>query len=134
MSAEDNYDSGAPAGDVTMDRGYSREPERERGGYSGDRDPRDGDRAYDDREREREPMREAPPPPRSYGGGGGGRANQPKPDPSPCLGVFGLSLRTRESDLEVEFGRYGDVQNVTIVYDQKVCAITRVRFVSGASF
>ena len=41
-------------------------------------------------------------------------------DPNPVLGVFGLSIRTREADLEDEFSRYGDVAKVVIVYDQRV--------------
>lgn len=36
------------------------------------------------------------------------------------LGVFGLSIRTRERDLEDEFSRCGDVEKVVIVYDQRV--------------
>lgn len=43
-------------------------------------------------------------------------------DPNPVLGVFGLSIRTREGDLEDEFARYGDVAKVVIVYDQRVCS------------
>jgi transformer-2 protein len=39
---------------------------------------------------------------------------------SNVLGVFGLSVRTRERDLEDEFGKYGDVEKVIIVYDQRV--------------
>jgi transformer-2 protein len=38
------------------------------------------------------------------------------------LGVFGLSIRTREADLEDEFTRYGDVVKVVIVYDQRASA------------
>lgn len=44
------------------------------------------------------------------------------PAPSNVLGVFGLSIRTAERDLEDEFGRFGPVDKVTIVYDQRVCA------------
>nr|XP_019010890.1 uncharacterized protein I206_04193 [Kwoniella pini CBS 10737]OCF49671.1 hypothetical protein I206_04193 [Kwoniella pini CBS 10737] len=40
-------------------------------------------------------------------------------DPNNVLGVFGLSIRTRERDLEDEFTRYGDVEKVVIVYDQR---------------
>ncbi|KAK4689065.1 transformer-2 protein, partial [Tremellales sp. Uapishka_1] len=40
-------------------------------------------------------------------------------DPNNVLGVFGLSIRTRERDLEDEFSRYGDVEKVVIVYDQR---------------
>lgn len=36
------------------------------------------------------------------------------------LGVFGLSIRTQERDLEDEFNRFGTVSKVTIVYDQRV--------------
>ena len=47
----------------------------------------------------------------------------PSAEPNPVLGVFGLSIRTREQDLEDEFGRYGDVEKVVIVYDQRVSRI-----------
>lgn len=40
--------------------------------------------------------------------------------PSAVLGVFGLSIRTREQDLDDEFSRFGRVEKVTIVYDQRV--------------
>ena len=43
------------------------------------------------------------------------------PNPSNVLGVFGLSIRTTERDLDEEFGRFGHVEKVTIVYDQRVC-------------
>lgn len=36
------------------------------------------------------------------------------------LGVFGLSIRTVERDLDEEFSRFGRVEKVTIVYDQRV--------------
>lgn len=40
-------------------------------------------------------------------------------EPTNVLGVFGLSVRTRERDLEDEFARYGEVEKVVIVYDQR---------------
>lgn len=43
------------------------------------------------------------------------------PNPSQVLGVFGLSIRTQERDLDEEFSRFGRVEKVTIVYDQRVC-------------
>lgn len=43
------------------------------------------------------------------------------PEPSNVLGVFGLSIRTQERDLDEEFSRFGRVEKVTIVYDQRVC-------------
>jgi RNA recognition motif-containing protein len=43
-------------------------------------------------------------------------------EPNSVLGVFGLSIRTREADLEDEFTRYGDVVKVVIVYDQRASA------------
>ena len=42
------------------------------------------------------------------------------PNPSSVLGVFGLSIRTTERDLDEEFTRFGHVEKVTIVYDQRV--------------
>ncbi|KAG7445980.1 RNA-binding domain-containing protein [Guyanagaster necrorhizus] len=41
------------------------------------------------------------------------------PNPTNVLGVFGLSIRTQERDLDEEFGRFGRVEKVTIVYDQR---------------
>ena len=43
-----------------------------------------------------------------------------EPDPSRVLGVFNLSLRTTERDLQSIFERYGKVNQVTIVYDHRV--------------
>ncbi|XP_065314869.1 transformer-2 protein homolog beta-like isoform X2 [Gordionus sp. m RMFG-2023] len=37
--------------------------------------------------------------------------------PCKCLGVFGLSLYTRERDLREIFSKYGNVEDVVIVYD-----------------
>ncbi|KAI0352726.1 RNA-binding domain-containing protein, partial [Trametes cingulata] len=42
------------------------------------------------------------------------------PNPSNVLGVFGLSIRTTERDLDDEFSRFGRVEKVVIVYDQRV--------------
>lgn len=42
-----------------------------------------------------------------------------EPDPSHVLGVFNLSLRTTEKDLQLIFERYGRVNQVTIVYDHR---------------
>ncbi|KZV71390.1 RNA-binding domain-containing protein [Peniophora sp. CONT] len=41
------------------------------------------------------------------------------PNPTNVLGVFGLSIRTTERDLDDEFSRHGTVEQVTIVYDQR---------------
>ncbi|RCH93992.1 transformer 2 beta [Rhizopus azygosporus] len=41
------------------------------------------------------------------------------PEMSNILGVFGLSLRTREEDLEDEFRKFGAIEKVTIVYDHR---------------
>jgi transformer-2 protein len=46
--------------------------------------------------------------------------SQQAPNPSNVLGVFGLSIRTQERDLDEEFSRFGRVEKVTIVYDQRV--------------
>ena len=47
---------------------------------------------------------------------------QPQPEPSLVLGIFGLSLRTDERRLEEEFGRFGKLEKVTVVYDRRVRA------------
>ncbi|KAH8829778.1 RNA-binding domain-containing protein [Flagelloscypha sp. PMI_526] len=68
------------------------------------------------RSRSRSPRRDdrSPPPKRSS------HAQQGKaPEPSNVLGVFGLSIRTQERDLDEEFSRHGSVEKVTIVYDQR---------------
>ncbi|CAG8800455.1 25916_t:CDS:2, partial [Dentiscutata erythropus] len=52
----------------------------------------------------------------------GGRrrvSRRDEPDPSHVLGVFNLSLRTTEKDLQLIFERYGRVNQVTIVYDHR---------------
>ncbi|KAI9347827.1 hypothetical protein BD770DRAFT_395408 [Pilaira anomala] len=41
------------------------------------------------------------------------------PEMSNILGVFGLSLRTREIDLEEVFREFGTIEKVTIVYDHR---------------
>ncbi|TFK43030.1 hypothetical protein BDQ12DRAFT_695396 [Crucibulum laeve] len=74
-------------------------------------------------------------PPRDAGAGGGYRSPYRRrspppavkrpthapiaPNPSNVLGVFGLSIRTQERDLDEEFSRFGRVEKVTIVYDQR---------------
>ncbi len=58
---------------------------------------------------------------RGYGGGYGFRRGRDgprdNPTPSRCLGVFGLSLSTQERSLYDVFSRYGEVEDVSIVYD-----------------
>ncbi|CAL1701937.1 unnamed protein product [Somion occarium] len=67
-------------------------------------------------------------PPRGSGGSNYRRSPPPRrpphapiqaPNPSNVLGVFGLSIRTTERDLDDEFSRFGRVEKVTIVYDQR---------------
>lgn len=58
--------------------------------------------------------RSGPPQPPSRPG------NAPPVQANNVLGVFGLSIRTRERDLEDEFSRFGEVEKVVIVYDQRV--------------
>lgn len=48
------------------------------------------------------------------------------PNPSSVLGVFGLSIRTAERDLDEEFSRFGRVEKVVIVYDQRVSRIVAI--------
>ncbi|BEI85038.1 hypothetical protein CcaverHIS002_0504390 [Cutaneotrichosporon cavernicola] len=73
----------------------------------------------DDRYRAEPPRRDDRAPPSFNRGLPPRPANAPHPDANNVLGVFGLSIRTRERDLEDEFMRYGDVEKVTIVYDQR---------------
>jgi len=71
---------------------------------------------------------------RGGGGGGGGsggarrdsrspvarrrhEGNTENPAPSKCVGCFGLSLHTRERDIYDLFARYGDIEDVQLVYD-----------------
>lgn len=42
------------------------------------------------------------------------------PEISNILGVFGLSLRTRDIDVEDVFREFGQIEKVTIVYDHRV--------------
>ncbi|AFR92532.2 transformer-2 protein [Cryptococcus neoformans C23] len=39
--------------------------------------------------------------------------------PTNILGVFGLSVRTTERDLQDEFSRHGKIEKIVIVYDQR---------------
>uniref|UniRef100_A0A7E4UPJ6 RRM domain-containing protein n=1 Tax=Panagrellus redivivus TaxID=6233 RepID=A0A7E4UPJ6_PANRE len=60
------------------------------------------------------------------GGGGryerrGGRPQDGRenPRPSNCLGIFGMSMNTNESDLRKIFERYGRVESVKIIMDHR---------------
>jgi hypothetical protein len=46
------------------------------------------------------------------------------PDPTNVIGVFGLSVRTNEQDLEDEFSKVSPVEKVVIVYDARVSTVT----------
>ncbi|ODN79835.1 hypothetical protein L202_03729 [Cryptococcus amylolentus CBS 6039] len=124
VPARDPYDSRAASpprrSSVSEDRYASRPPPAR---YDYDEPPRDG--AAD-----RYPPQDAPAGRPTGGGydrpyGGSGAAapfrppEAPKVEANNVLGVFGLSIRTRERDLEDEFMRYGDVEKVVIVYDQR---------------
>ncbi|ORX88358.1 RNA-binding domain-containing protein [Basidiobolus meristosporus CBS 931.73] len=52
------------------------------------------------------------------------------PPPSKVLGVFGLSLHTRERDLEELFDEFGKHESVTIVYDHRTDRSRGFGFVS----
>jgi transformer-2 protein len=54
------------------------------------------------------------------------------PEPTNVVGVFGLSVRTTEVDLEEEFGKVSPVEKVVIVYDARVSLI-RFRVMSAWS-
>lgn len=62
----------------------------------------------------------------------------PKVNANNVVGVFGLSIRTTERDLEDEFGRFGEVEKVVIVYDQRTdrsrgFGFVTMRNIDGAS-
>ncbi|KAF6018673.1 TRA2B [Bugula neritina] len=46
------------------------------------------------------------------------RGNRDDPDPNRCVGVFGLSLDTREREIEEYFGKYGRIANCQLVHDR----------------
>ncbi|KAK7696458.1 hypothetical protein QCA50_001115 [Cerrena zonata] len=83
-------------------------------------------------------------PPRGSGGSNYRRSPAPRrpphapiakqaPNPSAVLGVFGLSIRTTERDLDDEFSRFGRVDKVTIVYDQRSDRSRGFGFISMSS-
>lgn len=49
--------------------------------------------------------------------------------PSSVIGIFGLSPRTREDDLKAEFEKFGDLENVTIIYDRRTGDSKRFGFI-----
>ncbi|KAF9474927.1 RNA-binding domain-containing protein [Pholiota conissans] len=109
----DAYNAPAPASSdrdppPARGRSRSRSPVRASANGNGNGDSRSYNRSPP-------PYRRRSPPP---------RRNQiplakQQPNPTNVLGVFGLSIRTQERDLEDEFSRYGRVEKVTIVYDQR---------------
>ncbi|KAK4519160.1 prephenate dehydratase [Mucor velutinosus] len=97
-------------------RSYSRSRSRS---PRGDRRDRRRSLSPPPRRRSRSPRRRSP---------GRGRRNEAnkefhgtrdEPEMSNILGVFGLSLRTREVDLEEVFREFGTIEKVTIVYDHR---------------
>ncbi|SCV69466.1 BQ2448_2486 [Microbotryum intermedium] len=96
---------------------------------------------YDDQEPPRQRSRSRSPlPPRSRDGGATNllhpvdRRTLPQvAEPSNVLGVFGLSIRTTERDLEDEFSRSGKVEKVVIVYDARSDRSRGFGFVTMAS-
>ncbi|KAH8113292.1 RNA-binding domain-containing protein [Phellopilus nigrolimitatus] len=87
-------------------------------------DPRNRDPLPRGRSRSRSPIRGVRSPPPSSFRRRSPPPTRPKhapqsPNPTNVLGVFGLSIRTTERDLDDEFSRFGRVEKVTIVYDQR---------------
>ncbi|WVQ82148.1 hypothetical protein IAT38_004276 [Cryptococcus sp. DSM 104549] len=121
VSPGDKYDAGAPPprDSAYAPRGRSRSPPRRAYADSYDLPPR------------RDDVKAEYPPAGTNQEGGykferpdtapPARAERapPKADPNNVIGVFGLSIRTRERDLEDEFSRFGEVEKVVIVYDQR---------------
>ncbi|KAI8377218.1 hypothetical protein EDC96DRAFT_571480 [Choanephora cucurbitarum] len=84
-------------------------------------------RSRSPRRRSRSPRRRSRSPRRRRQSPRGGRHEPNKefhgtreaPEMSNILGVFGLSLRTREVDIEEVFSDFGSLEKVTIVYDHR---------------
>ncbi|TKY89171.1 hypothetical protein EX895_001702 [Sporisorium graminicola] len=105
---------------VSRSRSRSRSPLPRRRG--GDRSRSPAGRRYDRDDRRDRARSRSPPPPRSDRR----RTPPPKPrgapaevQPTTVLGVFGLSIRTLEKDLEYEFDAIAPVDKVVIVYDAR---------------
>ncbi|THH12334.1 hypothetical protein EW145_g6 [Phellinidium pouzarii] len=122
MSLRAQYSEGAPAPVDPYSDAYNAPPSS---AIAPPLDPRDRDPLpARGRSRSRSPVRGIrSPPPASYRR----RSSPPSrpkhapinPNPTNVLGVFGLSIRTTERDLDEEFSRFGRVEKVTIVYDQR---------------
>ncbi|XP_052246101.1 transformer-2 protein homolog alpha-like isoform X6 [Dreissena polymorpha] len=89
----------------------SKSPRRSRHSRSRSRD-RHGSRK--ERSRSRSPMSS-----RRRHDGNRNCTQQDDPEPSKCLGIFGLSLYTQERDLREVFNRYGELEEVNVVYDRQ---------------
>ncbi|KAJ3027703.1 UNVERIFIED_CONTAM: hypothetical protein HDU68_003290 [Siphonaria sp. JEL0065] len=91
---------------------YRRDDYRRRRSRSRSPPPR---RIYDDRRDrgDRDRFRDSRPPRRFVSPSARGT-----PEPCNVLGVFGLSILTRERDLEKLFGEFGRVQDIAILYDK----------------
>ncbi|KAI0723535.1 hypothetical protein C8Q76DRAFT_767401 [Earliella scabrosa] len=109
------YADSAPAADP-YNEAYNSEPPPPAAAPAAD--SRDRDLPPRGRSRSRSPVRSSSyrrsPPPRRPP-----HAPIQAPNPSNVLGVFGLSIRTTERDLDDEFSRFGRVEKVVIVYDQR---------------
>ncbi|EIW82190.1 RNA-binding domain-containing protein, partial [Coniophora puteana RWD-64-598 SS2] len=107
----DAYNAPAPAAgegrDAPRGRSRSRSPARSNGFRSPARS-----NGFRSPARSPPPYRRRSPPPKRP-------SHAPAPTPTQVLGVFGLSIRTQERDLDDEFSRFGRVEKVTIVYDQR---------------
>ncbi|CAO3699501.1 unnamed protein product [Rhizopus stolonifer] len=99
-------------------RRYSPDRRVKRDSRSRSRDRRSR-RSISPRRRSRSPRyrRRSPPPRRDNDKEFHGTRDEP--EMSNILGVFGLSLRTREADLEDVFREFGTIEKVTIVYDHR---------------
>ncbi|KAJ3210623.1 transformer 2 beta [Dinochytrium kinnereticum] len=121
-------------GSLTYAQRYSRSrspPGYAAARYSGGRDDT-RDRGYDEYRPQRDGMRRrsrsrsferrrgsrSPPPRSDYRPKRIHPADRPPAEACKVLGVFGLSIHTRERDLEELFGRYGRVTSVNIIYDK----------------
>lgn len=105
------------------DRYKSRSRSRSRSVRKHKRYSRSRSKSYSDRSRSRSRSASR----RRYGGGGrgggggGGREDhREKPKPSRCVGIFGLSTFTTESQIYQIFSKYGPVEKVHLIVDAKM--------------
>ncbi|KAI8611298.1 hypothetical protein BC830DRAFT_1141774 [Chytriomyces sp. MP71] len=92
----------------------SRSPQRSYGGGRDRYDDRRGGDRFDDRRDQRRDDRDRRPQRRYIS-----PSQRGTPEPSKVLGVFGLSILTKERDLDKLFGEFGRIDEISILFDKQ---------------